>query len=267
MERPDLTMTTAIDSASLAQANVSDTTEQTSPAERVSPPCHLLALAAELRNYIWTLSFSPDNSESIDLEEAKMPGASLLSTCKQIHSEAIGLFAVAKVDYWRSSQFPLHFEVQNDESPVPLEDKSIDHVFQKIPADELAMVTHLTLEDDNVSLTYEKGFWTCTCTSDPSPSWYEPRYVPHLAMRVMPINGTEEPSFDAYRHNDDHLGLQPSDIEDWTSDRMGNRFFIELAEGLSEEELSSAKRHTGWFELSKGEICDILFYVRNIATP
>jgi hypothetical protein len=268
MDMPEITMTTAtaIEAASPMGPTASDTDTRSSSAEDKSRPCHLLALAAELRNYIWTLSFSPDNSASIDLAEAKVPGAALLATSKQIRAEAVGLFAVAKVDYWRLGRFHLRFEIQNATSRVPLEDESVDMDFMIIRADKLSLVTHITFEDDNVRLTYKKGLWTCKCTSEPPPRWYRSAHVPHLAMRFKDFYATEGSAFDVYRR-DHSIDRSPPDIEDWMGERWAVRknTYVELAAELSEEDLSSAKLQGGWVELSKAEIRDVLLYVRNIA--
>jgi hypothetical protein len=60
-------------------------------------------------NEIWALSFITNTKphERLDLLSATGPSSALLSTCQQINSEARGIFATARQDFWRDNKFTI----------------------------------------------------------------------------------------------------------------------------------------------------------------
>lgn len=67
--------------------------------------CRLRGLPAELRNDIYELALSPNETEGVELQEASPPSKSLLLSCRQIYDEAASLQRQAYRQYWETTMF------------------------------------------------------------------------------------------------------------------------------------------------------------------
>lgn len=68
--------------------------------------CILLALPAEMRNQIFELSFT-SNQSTDDFFRANPPSKALLMTCRQIHVECKGMYDIAYRSYWMNTKFSI----------------------------------------------------------------------------------------------------------------------------------------------------------------
>jgi hypothetical protein len=117
----------------------------------VQQNCKLLALPAELRNCIWTLSFTHDESP-INLFTAlttKGPSGNLLITCHQIHDEAVKIYKQARMDYWSTGRFELHFDTSKDRIAC-------------VSDARLKQINHLTIHGRIESYIFTSGAWSCS---------------------------------------------------------------------------------------------------------
>lgn len=74
--------------------------------------CHLLRLPAELRNYIYELTFASDTEpETTSLLAPAPPNWTLLQTCHEIHEETAPLHTKIDREHWTAT----HFTVRADE--------------------------------------------------------------------------------------------------------------------------------------------------------
>lgn len=81
--------------------------------------CLLTELSAEMRNHIYELAFTPDtdSAQQIAIEATSPPSKALLLTCKQINSEARGLYKSAYRSYWTDVHFTLDLEKYLEKDP------------------------------------------------------------------------------------------------------------------------------------------------------
>ncbi|KAK5121280.1 hypothetical protein LTR85_005446 [Meristemomyces frigidus] len=71
--------------------------------------CLLLKLPPELRNLIYELAFTTaaDAGEPINIINGRHPSPSLVLTCSQMYSEALGIYKQLWTRYWATSKFVL----------------------------------------------------------------------------------------------------------------------------------------------------------------
>ncbi|SMR51419.1 unnamed protein product [Zymoseptoria tritici ST99CH_3D1] len=120
---PDLNQVGATTSPPPTMKDQQYQTEDSSPTVITNDlPCPLLELSAELRNAVWTLAFADvDTNRIIDIFTATGPSSALLRTCRQINSEAGGIFDTSQRSYWKENKFTIegeyeHFEYEHDGS-------------------------------------------------------------------------------------------------------------------------------------------------------
>lgn len=103
------------------------------------PGLSLWDLPAELRNTIYALSFTTDNTDTgerdyINLLYADPPSKSLLLVCRQAYNEARGLYRTAYQLYWSKNSFIMHIMVpppkykKGRHSPSPLKLQELESI-------------------------------------------------------------------------------------------------------------------------------------------
>lgn len=121
--------------------------------------CHFLKLPAELRNRIYGLAFTTaaDTEEHVYFT-SEPPSKAIISTCKQVYSEANKLYQHTYRRFWRESSF---------EIPSALAKHSSQIIQHGLRDEDLAAITKVTIDvagPENpdsfmLSATLEGGVW------------------------------------------------------------------------------------------------------------
>ncbi|KAF2166749.1 hypothetical protein M409DRAFT_22803 [Zasmidium cellare ATCC 36951] len=95
-------------------------------------------LPAEMRNTIYELAFTPAvlSNEAVHLPDSTPPSKSLLTTCRQMHSEAKGVYRRAYRNYWTNSNFYISSKAVREKHGlkpsftdfIPWNSNDIDHI-------------------------------------------------------------------------------------------------------------------------------------------
>ncbi|KAI5366646.1 hypothetical protein Slin14017_G042860 [Septoria linicola] len=140
-----------------------------------SPPTDCLILdrlAAELRNSIYKLAFTPDRDiEEVDFFAAAPPSSALLLTCRQIKNEARGIHRAAYRSYWRSAKFfILEREVDLKQGlPVPIRD--INRI------QDLRVIGPCTTGSYSFDLLDKRGVWKFVASDENGEVMIEEPYT------------------------------------------------------------------------------------------
>ena len=129
--------------------------------------CRLLELPAELRNQIYELAFTTDQDSEgkVDLFAGKAPTKSLLLTCRQIHSEAHGIYNTAYRRFWKESDFVASQRTLHKKRPGKKGYEKVDTItkadLSKLRDADIANITKLTLHVPLTVfvLTDMRGVW------------------------------------------------------------------------------------------------------------
>ncbi|KAK3699138.1 hypothetical protein LTR37_016612 [Vermiconidia calcicola] len=143
--------------------------------------CRLLSLPAELRCWIWQLSFTAARSDGAmtDLSMATDPRKALLATCRQINAEAMEYYiaAAAGTDWWSTTKFCIPATTKDTlrKSIItrnPFREPNIENQFifrgdieALGPPDDgkLKLITRLRVCGPECSVEFVNGMWTCDC--------------------------------------------------------------------------------------------------------
>ncbi|KXS95806.1 hypothetical protein AC578_6272 [Pseudocercospora eumusae] len=127
--------------------------------ERMPAPCYLLDIAAELRNEIYELTFTTNETE-VDLLNSKPPSPALLQCCKQISEEAAGVFKAFVHHYYERKQFRL--ALNRDEEPLAkLEQVARRFNFQSMEKLRLEFTCGSNPAHRTIELEANKLMWCC----------------------------------------------------------------------------------------------------------
>ena len=118
-------------------------------------------LPAELRNEIWKLAFTLKNNwdEEADLVSACPPSKSLMLTCKQVRSEARGLYIGAYRRYWQSTRFKVTFKAGVQIDTCSLSTANLDNVRHITIYHELEYRWRGTKVKCAIQMIDPKGVW------------------------------------------------------------------------------------------------------------
>ena len=121
-------------------------------------PSRLLALPAELRDYVFELAFAPDAASQVNLVETIGPGKELLLTNRQVHREASRFCHKTRAEVWATTQFYIENCKTNEDAKVPVRTKEAINAL-----DDAAVrsISHITLNSPKLSFTFTNGVWRC----------------------------------------------------------------------------------------------------------
>ncbi|SMY23182.1 unnamed protein product [Zymoseptoria tritici ST99CH_1A5] len=186
-----------------------------------NPLCPLLKLSAELRNKIWSLSYTVEvKAASTDLATACGPSYALLSTCRQINAEASGFFKEARICYWTHNHFTL-VERHNVMEPEKMfarlsamtEDKGTDMIER----------LHITVARAHVA-TYCEAVPGTACLEWRISKWRFPASGNHLRGEAFYIFGKKSLKFHQQEEGRKTLSLElGSLLEDMLAPSMSLR--------------------------------------------
>lgn len=230
--------------------------------------CRLLSLPAELRCWIWRLSFTGDRSGGAmtDLFTAAGPNSALLATCQQIKAEAMEFYmaAAAGPDWWSTAKFCILPTARNPfyESTArnPFSETTVGLHFREdveaLDDKKLKLITRLRVSGPEYTVEFTNGVWTCDCwqSEDPQPPEHRnalrssscPRramYVKASATRSL-WSDKRYQFWDAI-HSVAGLGVL-------------KRHFAMLRSDLSEQDVVEVKEMLEWGGLTKEELLAML---------
>ncbi|KAK5121255.1 hypothetical protein LTR85_005421 [Meristemomyces frigidus] len=113
--------------------------------------CRLLSLPAELRNWIYELTFTTPDTDEVDLLNTSPPSKCLLTTCRQIGAEATALYKSAFRHYWKTS----HFVVNGNRTELASHASAVKFLEEH----DVENISTLSFRAPRVTLTSHNGTW------------------------------------------------------------------------------------------------------------
>lgn len=239
--------------------NQAGSSEPTSSYSTTSEPCRLLALPAELRNYVWALSFTAlghpdDNVDEVDLTCSTIgPKRDLLLSCRQIHSEASSFYTKALPSWFNHT----HFFLKGRNNSVGCTREDIYALDDAL----LREIKHLTVRGRGYGWTYHNGSWSCDCAPwFPDPEVDEKHNELPCSASTIYI---ERDFNECLRALSSDVDIDLYELRHGKADEVSWSRFLRLKELATDEDVRLAEDVLGWQPLTKREIVGMLEWYRH----